>query len=76
MEIKTPKYKIGDVVLVQSKKDSELILQGVIKSAQYSGDWFYEIFAHNPTNYSDGDELIYSYETNYGDAKTSIIDKL
>ena len=72
-EIKNPKYKIGDIVLVNSEKDKELVLQGIIKSAQYSGDWFYEIFAHNPTNVSDGDETIYSYETDCGNAKTKII---
>jgi len=72
-EIKNPRYKIGDIVLVNSEKDEELILQGTIKSAQYSGDWFYEIFAHNPTSVINGDELIYSYETDTGDAKTKII---
>ena len=71
--MKQPKYKLGDIVFVQSEKDKELILQGVIKSAQYMSVWFYEIFAHNPTNVSDGDETIYSYEYDTGDAKTKFI---
>jgi len=72
-EIKTPKYKIGDIVFIQSEKDKELILQGIIKSAQFAVDWFYEIEAKNPTSPVDEPELIYSYEENTVGAKTKFL---
>lgn len=76
--IKEPKYKIGDIVFVHSEVEKGIVLQGVIKSAQYVEDWFYQIEVKNPTSPLDEPEWIYSYEENTGDAKTkflSTIDK-
>ena len=71
--ITQPKYKIGDVVLVKSEKNTKVILQGIIKSAQCVVDWFYQIEARNPTSPFDEAEWIYTYEENTGDAKTEIL---
>jgi len=70
--MRIPKYKIGDIVFVYSEQDKEVILQGMIKSAQYYVDWFYEIEAKNPTRVGDL-ETIYSYEVDTGDAKSKFI---
>ena len=71
--MKEPKYKIGDIVYIRSEIDKEVVLQGIIKSAQCVVDWFYQIEAKNPTSPLDEPEWIYSYEENTGDAKSKFI---
>ena len=73
--MKTPKYKIGEIVCVKSELDKEKICQGIIKSADTTIDgrtWFYEIYI--PLMPSDTkSETVYTFEEDTGNAKSKII---
>lgn len=69
-------YKIGDIVVVRSEKDSQKLCQGRVFMAEvYShngrfGTWFYGV--EIPAVVGEP-ERVYSYEEDTGDAKTIII---
>lgn len=76
LKITTPKYKIGDIVAVESESDKEKVLQGVIFYAEFVNYWFYGIKCNNPIKSATEPELIYSYESDCGDTQTKIISKI
>ena len=66
-----PLCKIGDIVAIESQSDNEKIIQGKIKTAEFVYDWFYGIEVSNASNTEK--TMVYSYETDTGDAKTKIL---
>lgn len=77
-EIKAPKYKIGDIVVVYSETNKQKIAQGKVVSAEcfydegQQGTWFYAIEIPNDSGVHEP-ERVYSYEENTGDAKTKLL---
>ncbi len=74
--METPKYKVGDIVLVKDNDNEERILQGTIHGAECypkGGVWFYHIKVADPMKPTDGLIDMYTYEIDSGDAKTSIV---
>jgi len=76
--MKPPKYKLGDIVIVQPQENEEEFVQATIISAEYLAEhlenWFYGISIKNPTFPKREPKTIYSYEEDAGHAKTKIID--
>ena len=77
-EIKQPKYKIGDVLVVYSENDKQKIVQGKIVSAEcfydqgMQGTWFYAIEVPSESGVTEP-QRVYSYEEDTGNAKTKIL---
>jgi hypothetical protein len=77
--MKEPKYKLGDIVIVNHPGDKQKIAQGKVVSVECffdnekQGTWFYSIEIPSSIVGGGNPFAVYTYEKDTGDAKTKII---